>query len=124
MKNINLGKWGDVQTSPPNLATCFEMVVSWTHCGDDVAQLARICSAAIGAVCKERLPRYRPSVHKPSEFGHICLNEMLQNGIDSGTILRNGTEILQYMSKQLPSAEDVDSEADFLSEQPPEDSDG
>ena len=123
MENIKLGKWGDVKTSPPNLATCFEMVVSWTHVGDDVAQLARICSAAIGAVCTERLPRYRPSVHKPSEFGHICLNSMLENGISSAIILQKGTEILQYMAKQLPNTEDVDSEADFLSEQPPEDLD-
>jgi hypothetical protein len=124
MDVIKLGKWGTVQTAPPNMATCFEMVVSWTHCGDDMAQLARICSSAIGAVAQERLPKYRPSVHKPSEYGHICLNVMLENGIDSGSILRTGTRILQYMSEQLPNTEDVDDKADFLSETPPEDFDG
>lgn len=124
MDDMNLGKWGVVRTSPPNMATCFEMVISWTNCGDDMAQLARICSGAIGAVAKERLPKYRPSLHKPSEYGHICLNIMLENGIDSGTILRTGTAILQEMSKQLPGTEDVEDEADFLSEPPREDSDG
>lgn len=121
MDTINLGKWGNVKTTPPNLATCFEMVISWTNCGDDMAQLARICSAAIGAMAKERLPQYRPSIHKPSEYGHICLNKMLENGIATGIILETGTKILQYMSKQLPSADDVEDEADFLSEPPPED---
>jgi len=48
---------------------------------------------------------------------------MLENGISSAIILQKGTEILQYMAKQLPNTEDVDSEADFLSEQPPEDLD-
>ena len=124
MEELKLGKWGTVRTVPPNLATCFEMVVSWTHCGDDMAQLARICSASIGAIANERLPKYRPSVHKPSEYGHICLNVMLENGIDTGSILQNGTRILQYMSEQLPRTEDVDDKADFLSQTRPEDSDG
>ena len=81
-----------------------------------MAQLARICAGAIGAVLAERLPRYRPSVHKPSEYGHICLNKMLENEISSSAILRTGTEILQYMSKQIPTEDDVEEEADFLSE--------
>ena len=124
MDEMNLGKWGTVKTSPPNMATCFEMVISWTSCGDDMAQLARICSAAIGAIAKERLPKYRPSLHKPAEYGHICLNAMLENGVDSGVILRTGTKVLEYMLAQLPKTEDVEDESDFLSEQRPEDFDG
>lgn len=121
MEVMELGKWGTVKTSSPNMATCFEMVISWTNCGEDLAQLARICSAAIGAIAKERFPKYRPAIHKPGEYGHICLNLMLENGIDSGVILRTGTKVLEYMLLQLPKTEDVEDEADFLSEQPPED---
>ena len=115
-ERIDLGKWKQIRTQTPNVATCFEFVISWTNSGEDMAQLARICAGAIGAVLAERLPRYRPSVHKPSEYGHICLNKMLENEISSSAILRTGTEILQYMSKQIPTEDDVEEEADFLSE--------
>ena len=115
-ERIDLGKWKQVRTQVPNVATCFEFVISWTNSGEDMAQLARICSGAIGAVLAERLPRYRPSVHKPSEYGHICLNRMLENDIPSSVILKKGTEILQYMSEQIPSEKEVEEESDFLSE--------
>ena len=121
METIQLSKWGTVKCTPPNMATCFEMVISWTNCGDDMAALARICAAAIGANITTRLPRYRPAVHKPSEYGHICLNEMLEAGIDTGTILRTGTALLQEMSKALPTADEVEDTANFLLEPHPED---
>ena len=114
---VTLAKWGNVDAHCPNLATCLEFVMSWTNAGDDIASLSRICAGAIGAVARTRLPAYRPSVHKPSEYGHICLDRLLQAGMDIGMILKVGTKVLQYFSEQLPKEDEVEREADFFPEQ-------
>ena len=114
--HLTLANWGKVAAQCPNLATCLEFVISWTNAGDDIALLARICSGAIGAVSKTRLPSYRPSVHKPSEYGHICMDKLIQAGMDIGMILKVGTKVLQYLSTQLPKEEEVEREADFFLE--------
>jgi hypothetical protein len=119
---IDLAKWGEHELSPCSIAISFELVVSWTNATEDIAQLARICAAAIGVTSKSRFPRYRPSVHRPSEYGHICLERLLEAGITSTTILQEGTKILQWMSTQLPTESEVETEADFLPKPPPEDS--
>ena len=82
-----------------------------------MAQIARITAGAIGIAYPQKLPRYRPSVHRPNEYGHICLEELLKQGIPTGEILRVGTQILQYMSKLIPSEEEITEEMDFLEQE-------
>jgi hypothetical protein len=114
--HLKLAKWGTVEAQCPNLATCFEFVTSWTSATGDIALLARICAGAIGSVSKSRLPVYRPSVHKPSEYGHICLDRLLAAGMTLSTILKVGTKVLQYLADQIPKEEEVEEEADFFLE--------
>jgi len=114
--HLKLAKWGTVAAECPSLATCFEFVTSWTSATGDIAMLARICAGAIGAVSKSRLPAYRPSVHKPSEYGHICLDRLLEAGMTLSTILKVGTKVLQYLAEQIPKEDEVEEEADFFLE--------
>lgn len=111
--NVNLSKWGETTLSP-SLAISFEFVISWTNAGEDLAQIARITAGAIGIAYPHKLPKYRAAVHRPNEYGHICLNALLEAGIPTGEILRVGTEILQFMTTRIPSEQDVESEMDFL----------
>ena len=113
---LKLAKWGKVAAQTPNLATCYEFTVSWTAATEDLALLSRICAGAIGTVATQRLPTYRPSVHKPSEYGHICLDKLLNAGMDMSMILKVGTKVLQHLAKQIPSEDEVEREADFFLE--------
>lgn len=112
--HLKLAKWGTVSAQCPNLATCFEFVTSWTSATGDIALLARICAGAIGSVATSRLPVYRPSIHKPSEYGHICLDRLLAAGMTLSTILKVGTKVLQYLAEQIPQEDEVEEEADFF----------
>tara|TARA_X000000950_G_scaffold51657_1_gene61109 strand:- start:672 stop:1043 length:372 start_codon:yes stop_codon:yes gene_type:complete len=114
--HLKLSKWGTVSAQCPNLATCLEFVSSWTSATGDIAVLTRICAGAIGAVAKSRLPAYRPSVHKPSEYGHICLDRLLSAGMTLSSILKVGTKVLQYLAEQIPKEDEVEEEADFFLE--------
>jgi hypothetical protein len=114
--HLKLAKWGTVSAQCPNLATCFEFVTSWTSATGDIALLARICAGAIGAVATSRLPAYRPSIHKPGEYGHICLDRLLAAGMTLSTILKVGTKVLQYLAEQIPKEDEVEEEADFFLE--------
>ena len=111
---LQLGKWGKVPARVPNLATCYEFTVSWTSATDDIALLSRVCAGAIGAVATQRLPTYRPSIHKPGEYGHICLDKLLAAGMTMSMILKVGTKVLQHLSKQMPTEDEVEREADFF----------
>lgn len=118
--NIKISKWGETKISP-SLAISFEFVISWTNAGEDLAQIARITAGAIGIAYPHKLPKYRAAVHRPNEYGHICLEHLLEAGIPTGEILRVGTEILQHMTKLIPSEQEIEEEMDFL-EPAPEDS--
>ncbi len=84
---LQLAKWGKVPARVPNLATCYEFTVSWTSATEDLALLSRICAGAIGVMATQKLPVYRPSMHRPSEYGHICLDKLLAAGMDMSMIL-------------------------------------
>lgn len=112
--HLQLANWGKVPARVPNLATCYEFVVSWTSATEDIALLSRICAGAIGAVATQRLPAYRPSMHKPGEYGHICLDKLLGAGMTMSMILKVGTKVLQMLAKQVPTEDEVEREADFF----------
>ena len=73
---------GEIEISSPSLATCFEFVSLWTSESDN-AQLARLCAGSIG-VCIDhlaKLPKYRPSRHRASDYGHTSGVQPFQSPI-------------------------------------------
>ena len=113
---INISKFGgEIETQTPSLATCFEFVSLWSTKGDDTAELGRLCSGAIG-VCIDhlaKLPKYNPSKHRPSSYGHICLDRMLSRGISPSEIYQEGMKCLSMMTSKIPSQKEVDEKVNF-----------
>ena len=112
---IKTKTWGDVECKTPGIAIIFEIVLYWTQAGDDVAQLARACAAAL-SVCIDRpgLPKYKPALHKPGNFGHDSLENLLNQGETSDTIFHEGTKCLQHLAHLLPSDKGTEDATDFL----------
>lgn len=116
MEKIQLGKLGEKPIHPPGLGSCLEFVTLWATHGTDPGLLARICSGAIG-LCTDKaaiLPKYRPSVHKPLDYGYICMERLLEKGITSSVIYSSGSNCLMLMSKQLPVEEEVEETMGFF----------
>jgi len=115
-ETIKLGKLGTLDLDTPGLATCLEFVTIWATSTEQPAQLARVTAGAIG-VCIDhhaKLPKYRPAIHKPGEYGHICLDRLLEYGITSSKIYECGSTCLLAMSKKLPVEEELEETMDFL----------
>ena len=115
--NINIAKMGgETEISLPSLATCFEFVSLWSS-EEDNAQLARLCAGSIG-VCVDHLatlPKYRPSRHRAIDYGHNCLNRLLEIGVTPSVIYREGVKCLTHMSTQIPTEKEVNEKANFSS---------
>ncbi len=115
-KTINLGKLGNLEITPPGLAPCLEFVTIWATSENNPAILARVSAGAIG-VCIDhhaKLPKYRPAVHKPGEYGHICLDRLLEYGVPSSKIYEAGSICLVEMSTRLPQEEELEETMDFF----------
>ena len=114
---INIKKLGgEIELSSPGLATCFEFVSLWSAETDN-AMLARLCAGSIG-VCLDhtaRLPKYRPIKHRASEYGHLCLDRLLEQGITASVIYEEGIKCLSFMSAKIPTDAEVDERANFFS---------
>lgn len=113
---INLGKLAALDIDTPGLATCLEFVTIWATSTGEPAQMARVTAGAIG-VCIDhhaKLPKYRPAIHKPGEYGHICLDRLLEYGVPSSKIYEAGTTCLLAMSKKLPQEDELEETMDFL----------
>lgn len=114
--NIDIRQFGgliDIQS--PNLATCFEFVSLWSTRGEDTAELGRLCAGAIG-VCIDhaaKLPKYNPAKHRPSEYGHICLDRLLNRGVSPGQVYEEGIKCLSLMTSKIPSQKEVDEKVNF-----------
>ena len=116
---INIKKLGgEIDLSSPNLATCFEFVSLWSAETDN-AMLARLCAGSIG-VCIDhtaRLPKYRPVKHRASDYGHNCLDRLLEQGVTASVIYEEGVKCLSFMSQRIPTETEVDERANFSSTQ-------
>lgn len=112
---ITTKRFGAIPAKTPNLATCFEIVLYWSGAQDNIAQLSRACAAAL-CICidKPPLPKYKPAIHKPDNFGHDCLQALLQTGETSQTIFEEGTKCLQLLSSKLPTDNETEDAKDFL----------
>ena len=113
---LKLRQIGDIEAKKPSLGICFEFVTLWSSAEGDPALLSRVCSGAIGCVIDHaaKLPKYRPALMTPSEYGHICLNRLLEYGAGSTTIFREGSKALSIMATAIPNDENITEEADFL----------
>lgn len=112
---------GEIELSSPSLASCFEFVSLWTSETDN-AQLARLCAGSIG-VCVDhlaRLPKYRPVRHRASDYGHLCLDRLLEMGVTPSVVYEQGVKCLSYMSQRIPTEKEVDEKANFSSTQNPD----
>lgn len=116
---INIKKLGgEIDLSSPSLATCFEFVSLWSAETDN-AMLARLCAGSIG-VCIDhtaRLPKYRPVKHRASDYGHNCLDRLLEQGVTASVIYEEGVKCLSFMSQRIPTETEVDERANFSSTQ-------
>ena len=114
---INIKKLGgEIDLSSPSLATCFEFVSLWSAETDN-AMLARLCAGSIG-VCIDhtaRLPKYRPNKYRASDFGHLCLDRLLGQGVTASVIYEEGIKCLSFMSTKIPTEQEVDERANFFS---------
>lgn len=113
---IHLGKLGEKDTKTPSLGAIMEFVTLWASHGEDASLLARVCSGAIG-LCTDHhsiLPRYRPAIHKPLEYGHICLDRLLDQGVTSSRIFEAGSQLLASMAGHLPQEEAVEETMGFF----------
>jgi hypothetical protein len=114
---INIKKLGgEIDLSSPSLASCFEFVSLWSAETDN-AELARLCAGSIG-VCIDhtaKLPKYRPSKHRASDYGHSCLDRLLGYGITASIIYEEGVKCLSFMSQKIPTEEEVNEKANFTS---------
>tara|TARA_B100000700_G_scaffold313751_1_gene399268 strand:- start:427 stop:810 length:384 start_codon:yes stop_codon:yes gene_type:complete len=124
--NVKIDKFGgEIDLESPSLATCFEFVALWTSESDN-AQLARLCSGALG-VCLDhtrKLPKYRPGRHSPREYGHKCLERLLEYGITASIIYEQGVTALSYMATKIPTEKEVEEKANFSSSLEPDTSIG
>lgn len=112
---ITTKRFGELQAKAPNLATSFEIVLYWSGSEGNIAQLSRACAAALCIVIdKPPLPKYKPAMHKPDNFGHEALNRLLETGETSDTIFSEGTKALQFLSSQLPTDQETEEAKDFL----------
>ena len=113
---LDLKKMGKIEARKPSLGICFEYVTLWSSAEGDPALLSRLCAGSIGCVIDHscKLPKYRPSIMGPSEYGHICLNSILEYGVTSTSIFKAGSKALGFMASLLPSDEIIEKEADFL----------
>lgn len=119
---INISKWGgEIDLVSPSLATCFEFVSLWTSESDN-AQLARLCSGALGACLDHtrKLPKYRAGSSNPREYGHKCLERLLETGVTASTIYEEGVKALSFMATKIPTEAEVDEKANFSSSQDPD----
>lgn len=119
---VNISKWGgEIGLVSPSLATCFEFVSLWTTESDN-AQLARLCSGALG-VCLDhtkKLPKYRPGSSNPREYGHKCLEKLLESGVTASIIYEQGVTALSFMATKIPTESEVEEKANFSSSQDPD----
>lgn len=113
---IDLGKLGNKETKNPSLGAIMELVTLWASHGEDPSLLARICAGAIGVSIDHHsiLPKYRPAIHKPLEYGHICLDRLLEKGVTSSKIYESGTQLLASMAGHLPQEEIIEETMGFL----------
>ena len=113
---INIKKFGgELEIRSPSLATCFEFVSLWSTKGEDTAELGRLCAGAIGVSIDHlsKLPKYNPAKHRPSSYGHICLDRMLTRGILPSEIYQEGIKCLSLMTSKIPSQDEVDEKVNF-----------
>lgn len=112
---ITTKRYGATEAKAPSLAVSFEIVLYWTAAQENIAQLVRACAAAL-AICVDKppLPKYKPAIHKPDNFGHDALSKLLEIGETSETIFAEGTKCLQFLSGQLPGDEETEEAKDFL----------
>ena len=78
----------------------FEFVSLWSAETDN-AMLARLCAGSIG-VCLDhtsRLPKYRPIKHRASDYGHLCLDRLLGQGVTASVIYEEGIKCLKVNAK-------------------------
>ena len=119
---INIRKLGgEKQIVSPSLATCFEFVSIWST-NADMSITSRLCAGALG-VCLDHLailPKYKPSVHRPSGYGHLILDRLLQTGVSPGEIFEQGTKCLSFMASKIPTEEAVEEKVNFT---PPQNGD-
>jgi len=119
---VNISKWGgEIELVSPSLATCFEFVSLWTTESDN-AQLARLCSGALG-VCLDhtrKLPKYRAGSSNPRDYGHKCLDRLLESGVTASIIYEQGVTALSFMATKIPTEEEVDEKANFSSSPEPD----
>ena len=116
---IKIGKLGGEQElKTPSLATCFEFISLWST-SSDTALTARLCAGGIG-VCLDhlaKLPKYKPAIHKPSDYGHIILDRLLNAGVYPAEIFEEGTKCLSFMATKIPTQEAVEDKINFSNAQ-------
>ena len=105
---------GEREIKSPSLATCFEFVSIWST-NTDMSMTARLCAGSLG-VCLDHfamLPKYKPSVHKPSDYGHLILDRLLEKGITPSDIFQQGSICLAFMASKIPTQEAVEEKINF-----------
>ena len=117
---LNLGPFGQYDTQKPtSLAVCFEFTSLWAG-QTDSAIIARLCAGAIGIYLDKRaiLPKYRPFDQKPTEYGHKCLDRLLERGVPPRYIYDAGAQCLADMATQIPTEAEVEEQANFTASAP------
>ena len=112
---LDLGLMGQIETAKPeSLAVAFEFTSLWAG-ETDSSVIGRLCAGAIGIYIDKsaRLPKYRPFVHKPLEYGHTCLDRLLKAGVLPAIIYNQGAKCLADMAKQIPTEKEVKEQVNF-----------
>ena len=112
---IKLGILGEKKTEQPkSLATAFEFVSLWAGESDN-SVLARLCAGAIGLYIDglKILPKYKPFSEKPLEYGHKCLDRLLEKAVYPPVIFEAGTMLLAHMATLIPAEQEVKEAENF-----------
>lgn len=112
---INLNKLGEHEIQvPSSLATCLDFISIWGS-EPNRAQLGRLCASAVAVAVDHAkvLPAYKVSTGDPIQFGHKCMDRLLEAGVTPGQVYEYGTQVLTEMWKAIPTEQEVEDQANF-----------
>ena len=106
--HIQLNPIGSTVATVSSFAAALDIISIWST-NPNRAQIGRLCAAAIGATCEAfQLPPYKLSQADPISYGGRCLDILLRRGVSAPEIYENGTNLLIFISEQLPQQKEIE----------------